>query len=355
MNQRTIFILSVIFGALVLGLGVQALFRAYDRTTAGSGRDGSVLAVSFDPAKVEKILIGRPVQPAGRAAVAPVELVKDGAAWKVKNLWNAKADPAKIKTLLQKIGALRGEFRGSGKDLFPDFGITDTEAFSLKFEAASDVSVLDLRIGTKPAGNGYFVRKAGGNDVYFAEIDLAGLFGIFTPFEDAIPAGDFWADVTLFDLAPEKVRKITVNHIRGTEKQMTAGCALEKDPKDPAQTTWVFLQRADRSFALDPDKVLRFIATLNSVKAQKVVDPAGKDYGLEKPAWEIAVTEGERETVLSLGAKDEKTSSYFVKISAVPAIFQLSAYYAEDLQIDDSRFMKEAPKENPPVAAPAKL
>jgi hypothetical protein len=266
-----------------------------------------------------------------------VELVKEGNVWKVKSLWNAKADSVKVEGLIQKLSSVQGELRGTGKKLFRDFGIGDKDSFSIKFTGANK-TFMDLRLGTQKAGDGYFIRKAEDDGVYFIETDMAGLLGIYADFEKATPSSAFWADLSLFNLDPEKVTKVAVFRMKGDEKVMAAGLERETDPKDPAKSSWQFLREGIIS-SPDPEKVLRFIAMLASIKAQKVVDPDGKGY---EPVWQLVVTEGNKETILDAGPKNEKEGIYFVRASSDASVFGLSASYFDDMNVDDTHFMKDA-------------
>jgi len=122
MKTKQIIILSIIFGILVLGILLKSWVRSRD-DDAGAARGGRVILAEFDPMKLERILIGR-----GSQSPA-VELAKENGVWKVKNLWNVKADSAKVENLIQALRSAQGELRGSGKKLFADFGIQDADAF----------------------------------------------------------------------------------------------------------------------------------------------------------------------------------------------------------------------------------
>lgn len=344
MKPKQIIVLSVIFGILALGILLKTWVRSAS-DNVGSARGGLVAFAEFDPVKLERILIRHGKQ-------APVELAKENGVWKVKSLWNAKADDAKVEKLIQKLRSARGELRGSGKKLFADFGIQDTEALSIRLLGLGNAVLSDFRIGTKQAGeNGYFFRQAASEDIYFADVNMPDLLGVFTTLNEADLSSLFWADLSLFDLDPEKVTRITLYRLNGEEKTMTAGLERAADPKDPLKSSWKFL-RKDLSSTLDPDKVLKFIAVMNSVRADKIVDPAGKGYGLEKPVWQLAVSEGGRKTLLNAGSKDEKQKIVYVKRSGDPAVFELKTSFFSDLNVDDTYFVKDAPpaagaKKNP--------
>jgi len=298
----------------------------------------------FDPTKLEKILIGR-----GSQSPA-VELAKENGVWKVKNLWNVKADSVKVENLIQGLRSAQGELRGSGKKLFADFGIQDADAFSIKLFGAGGTSLLDLRLGTKQAGeNVYFIRKATSENVYLVEMNMAELLGIYDALNEATPASLFWTDLRLFNWNPEKVTKIAVYLLKGEEKTMITGLERKTDPQDPLKSSWKFL-RKDKSSSPNPDKIMKFIATMNNIRVQKVVDPGGKTYGLEKPVWQLAVTENGKETFLNAGPKDEKEGLVYVKRSGNPTVFELNVSFFENLNVDDTHFAKNIP----PVMEPKK-
>ena len=333
MKPKQIIILSVILAILALGI----LLKAGVRVFRGDDQVLTTQVFHMTPSWLEKIQIGRGVK------ASSVELGRENGVWKVKSLWNAKADLSKIKDLLDKLWAAERmqEFRGKGKELFPDFGITEQDAFSLKFFSANK-TFIDLRLGIKKAGESYFIRKAGDDSVYLIDADMAGLLGIFNDFAEATPASLFWADLGLFSLDPEKVTKIMIYHLEADEKTPVLGLVREIDPKDSTKSLWKFERKVLTSIP-DPDKVLKFIAILASLKAQKIVDPEGKGYGLEKPVWQMVVTEGDKKTLLSAGMKDAKEDFYYVKTSSEPSVFSLSGSFFGDLNVDDKHFLKDVP------------
>ncbi len=339
MNKKQILLLSIILGVLALGILLKSWVRSATDNT-GTPQTGLSAVLKFNPAETEEILIQRPAKTGGMPSPA-VDLVKANGVWRVKSLWKARADPAKVENLIQKFLSVQGELRGSGKKLFSDFGIEDAEAFSIKFVGAGDKPLTELRLGTKQAGvNAYFIRTAANEDVYLAGLNLAELLGIYASLEEASPASLFWADLSLFNLDPEKVTEITVHRLKGEEKTMAAGLGRETDPKDPLKSSWKFL-RQGLSSSPDPDTVMEWIAAMNSVRAEKVVDPAGKGYGLEKPVWQLEVTQGDKKSILIAGPKDEKGEVVYVKRAEDPAVFALKASFFDDLNGEDARLIKE--------------
>jgi len=335
MKPKQIIVLSVILVVLALGIFLKTWVRSA-ADNAGLAEKSDSMITSFDPSKVDRILIAHGAEPTS------VELKKEKGSWEVKSLWNAKADPVKVQTLIQKLHSVRGELRSTGKKFFPDFEIRDTDGFSIKFLDAGNMPLADLRLGKKRAGEeGYFLRKAAGESIYLVDLNMAELLGIHADFDEAAPLSSVWADLSLFNLDPEKVTKITAYQLKKGEGTMVLGLSRTTDPKDPAKSFWEF-QRRDMTLPIDPEKVLKFIATLISIKAQKVVDPGGKNYGLEQPVWQLAVSEGDKKTILSAGPKTGKEGLYYVKTSARESVFVLNAGFFDDLNVDDTHFVKGA-------------
>ena len=340
MKPKQIIVLGIILGVLLAGALFKSVIQKMDpRTVSGAQLDGGV-AFDFEPGKIEKILIGR------GAKAQPVELVKANGIWKVKSLWGAVADETRVAGFLEKLCGTRGELRATGKNFFADFGIGDADAFSIKLTGLQNTTLLDLKLGAKTAGSGgYFLRKAAGEEVYFTDMDMAELLGIFTTFSEAVPLSGYWADLVLFRIDRDRCLSVVTEHL-SKEKGRTAilGIRREGTGGEPSKDPWRFIKAGDPKKVPDPDKVLRLLIAFNSVQAQSVVDPAGKEYGLDTPLLEIAVTEKERgETRLTVSPKNEKEDVYFVKASDRYGIFKVSAHYFQDLDMKDEQLLKESP------------
>ena len=340
MKRNQIIILGIILGALVAATLLKTVVQKMDPRTAKGTQLYGALAFDFTPGKVERILLARGME------TPSVELVKTNGFWKVKSLWNAAANEGKVNNFLAKLRSAQGELRATEKNLFADFGIGDQEAFSIQLKGAENRSFLDLRIGAKPVDReGYFLRKAAGDEVYFTDMNMAELLGIFTEFTKAVPLSGYWADLALFHIDIDHCLSVVTEHL-SKEKGRTPVLGIRRDGTgdDPSKNPWNFIkEEAPKKFA-DPDKALRLLVALNSVQAQSVVDPNGKDYGLDTPLLEIAVSEKDRgEVRATFSPKNEKEDVYFVRVSDRPEVFKLSAHYFQDLDLKDEQLLKEAP------------
>ena len=85
MKPKQIIILGIILAALALGILLKAWVRSAGEGSGAASRSGVALG-DFDPARVERILIGRGFK------TVPVELAKKNGLWKIKSLWDAPAN-----------------------------------------------------------------------------------------------------------------------------------------------------------------------------------------------------------------------------------------------------------------------
>ena len=345
MTKRQIIILGAILAILALGILLKGLMRSVGEGMDPAVRTG-VAFLDFEPAKAERILIGR-----GTGA-ASVELAKENGVWRVKSLWGAPANSAKAEKFIRELISARGELRATGSDLFKDFGIEESDAFSIKCLGPGNAVLLDLWVGTKKEGaGGSFIRRIGSADIYLVDRDITEMLGVYADLGTSKPDGIAWTDLSLFRVDPEQVTQIMVYRKKGNEKNMVLGLVRKPDPKIPGQGVWSYL-RQEMRLPLDPEKVVRFIAMMNSVRAEGVVDPEGKEYGLAKPAWELDVYQGSKKTVLTAGPKADKKDLYYAKVSSVPTLFSLKPTYFDDLNVDDTSFVKEIPKDAEPKKSP---
>ncbi len=337
MSRKQILFLFLILAFLSTGLWAR-FFLDHRQGRDVTGVDEKLLA--FDPGKAERILIGKGLK-------TQVEIFKEDGIWKVKELWNARADEIKVQAILSALSGIRGDLRSSDPALLKDFGITDPEAFCVKVMGGNNDLLADLKIGVKSPGHtGLFVRLFDRPDVYAVEVGLDRMLGLFTGLEEGDLSSGFWADLVLFKLEPERVKEITISRLKDGVTALRAGVVKEEGggPGEPGR--WKLIGPQE-SLSADPDKVLRFIVTLNSLRAQAVADPNQK-HGLDHPVWQLGVKESEggkeKETVLFAGAKDSKEYVYFVKRRGRSEVYRLNGYYFEDMNITNEKLIEDTPR-----------
>jgi hypothetical protein len=339
MSRKQILFLFLILAFLSTGLWAR-FFLDHRQGRDVTGVDEKLLA--FDPGKAERILIGKGLK-------TQVEIFKEDGIWKVKELWNARADEIKVQAILSALSGIQGDLRSSDPALFQDFGITDPEAFCVKVTGGNNDLLADLKIGIKsPGPTGFFIRLFDRPDVYDVEVGLDRMLGLFTGLEEGDLSSGFWADLALLKLKPERVKEITISRLKDGVTALRAGVVKEEggEPEEPGRWKLVGPQE---SLSADPDKVLRFIVTLNSLRAQAVANPNQK-HGLDHPVWQLVVKESEgekeKEMVLFAGAKDSKEYVYFVKRRDQSEVYRLNGYYFEDMNITNEKLIGDTPQGN---------
>lgn len=203
---------------------------------------------------------------------------------------------------------------------------------------AKDQEILGFVIGTKKADYGtLFVRKKNSAAVYLTEANLLAQMGVFGKPELDEPQPDFWAlkKIASFDTA--KVTKIeSLQFQKGTP---ASSHSLVKEGG-----IWKF---SDQSFPFPPgaEKILQYLNGINNNQAEKILDPKAKDYGFQKPRWQLRVTQGSGSLVeLTVGdAETKDEASFYLQVSGAPAVFLISKYYIENMTVSADWFVSDNP------------
>ncbi len=334
MKSKQILILALILGVLVLGV----LAKQFQKPAELATQEYAPLDLSFDSGNIASIEISK------AGAASPIQLAKENNAWKVTSLWNARADQDKINRFFDAIKGAQGELRGTDQALFADFGIEDNKAFLIDLKDGTQKSVLTLLIGTKKADYAsLFVRKKGVNLVYLTNANLLAEMGIYGDPAAENPAGDYWVSTSLLQIQIDSIQKLETKRLMNGQGIVTAAVLDTPNLLDSTKKQWQFL-RNDLPFALDAEKVKQYLNGLTTWRAQKVLDPNAKDHGFLKPTWQLTLTsQGGKQITMTAGGRDAASESVYMKVSSEPVVFQLSKYYFENMDIDDSRFFVDNP------------
>lgn len=286
------------------------------------------LDLPFEISAVEKISIYKQIE--GKPEADPamrIEILRDGAKWKLPALWDARASAAKVDNFLKEIRRARGEVRAKGREVFADFGIADTGAFHIVIEPAGVHLVLGV-INTPP--DQVFLRKKDSDEIYLVQSGLWTAMGVERPASTG-PSAEFWADKNFFLVEAAKVRKIEITKSGQAQPQTS----LEYE----AEGKWKFTRSG---MPLPPDslKVYRFMEDLSQWRAERMLDPL-KDYGFSNPSIELKMTfEGGLVRTWTGAGKLNGAASF--KISDQPVPFEMK-YYAEGLDKTDGFFAGRNP------------
>lgn len=337
MKPRQLLFLAAIFALLILIVVLRQLKQPPELAT----EEYAPLDLSFDEAQLGKIELYASKREGDES---PVSLVKDQTDWKIPTLWNARADSDKIEGFLTLIKSAKGEIRANDRSLFEDFGIRDEEAFHVKLSDQADHELLHLLIGTKKADyQTLFVRKKDSDHVYMTNANLYGQIGIYGDPDTNAPKSDYWASTQLAHYEDESVKEIEKIRFQDGREIVTASVALAVDPYDSTKKEWTF-KRDGIPFPIDPEKIKQFLSSIKSWRAMEVLNPTSKDYGFATPVWRLSIgREGSEPIMLTAGPHDSEADAYPIQVSTEPVVYQLSKYYFENLDIDDSKFFRDDP------------
>ncbi|MCB9799169.1 MAG: DUF4340 domain-containing protein [Candidatus Omnitrophica bacterium] len=324
MNKKQLISLTLILAFLILGVIVKEVRRPAGLAT----RDFELLNLSIDSSKALKILIGK-------GNHISVTLVKQDGVWLIPDLWNARADQAKVENLLALLKHARGEKRAEGPELLEDFGITDDQAYSLAVLGSDNQKLLEIKLAWKKAGPGAgFIRRSDSNAVYLVDADLIGALGLYGNNEAEMPKLEVWPALDLIAYEPDQISRIEITRFSG-ENRIAAAGLLRMDSK---KNDWSFI-REDMPFRIDQQQVKDFLRNLSNLRARQVYDPSLEQYGFDHPYLEAVISAGvQGVTILTVGQQSDQARGRYVKLSNEPVIFEIPNYHFSDMNVDNSRF-----------------
>ena len=269
---------------------------------------------------------------------ATLRLVKQGAAWMLPDAGDFPADAAKITPVLDKLIGLKvGQPVAQTGGSYKQLGVA-ADSFQRKIELSTAAGASKmLFVGTNAGGQSAHVRLDGQNEVYLA--------GGLTPWEIS-PEATSWIDAAYLKLNAADVQGFSVANGSGQWN-------FSKD----AAGAWT-LEGLAAGEQADAGKIG---ALLNQASALNMTTPLGRTeeptYGLAQPAALLTIKAKSGDALktytLTVGAKDEKDSSYVVKLSESPYYVRVASYGVQGL-IEAKRegFLKAPPIPTAPAPAP---
>ncbi len=325
MHKKQIYILLAVLGVFIAGIVVRQLQKPAELTV----EEYTPLDLKFDTAAAASIGISK-------GASEPLKLAKTENGWRVENLWNARADAAKIDQFLEAINTAQGEMRAGDKDLLADFGLKEDEAFKIEVRDAAGAPLSAFFVGTRKAGfNGLFVRRADSDRVFFTQADFYSRMGIFEDPVSAAPQAEYWAALDLGFLDAGKVRRFEIKRYKKGKESIGASLVQENGK-------WRYAQPGQPA---EPDdaKIQQYLDNFRSIRAQKIHDPRSKDFGFAKPEWRMTIGLESGEIILTAGPQNAEEKSFPLEISTEPVVFELAEYYFLMLDADNDKFFTPPP------------
>ncbi|MBI4775844.1 MAG: DUF4340 domain-containing protein [Deltaproteobacteria bacterium] len=259
-------------------------------------------------------------------------LKRDGDSWTIPSDFNERADKGKIETLLSDLKDLKGEVRASKEALYDMFEVQEGKALVLDLLDKEGRRITTLFVGKRgPSGSGGFLRIKGRPEVYLADKNVAGTFGLLGEAKKA-PEPKTWVDLRLLQSSKNQWARVEFNHPEFTAvfvkeklepENSDNAAAAETKETEPASIPWV--QKKPEKPAVGDAVLQRALDALGKVRANQVLDPAKPDvYGLEKPGYRIRIASDGGGEVQLLANRPKKDGPVYVKMDNSNQVFEIS-------------------------------
>jgi len=339
MKSKQLINLTVI---LVVLIGL-VIYKQSQKPAELAVQEYAPLELKFEQETVASVTLMKPIKDEQEEYV---ELVKQEVRWVMASLNGARVDEKKVDEFLAEIHKAKGELRAQDKSLLPDFGIGDDEGYHVILRDQEKKDILNFYIGTEKANQySIFVRQSGEGRVFLTSANLFGKLGIYGKPEEESLDNNYWAELNLLDVTADQVMGIQTTRFTEGAPLVTSHLTAVKDSEDGDKKKWSYV-KDDIPFAIDAEKIKRFVESFQTWRGQRVLDPDQEDanYGFENPQWQLIFTlQGGVEVKIVAGRTDESSRSTYMDVSSEPVVFQMSPYYFENMDIDDSKFFIDNP------------
>lgn len=311
MNKKQIIFLAAILGVLVV---LAVLKKATPRQELYSQETES-LEIAVDGDSLDGIRLQK------GSDDDSIIFERQESIWRIRSLWNVRADEDKINRLIDEINQLRGELRSNTEELFSDFGITDDMGLHIEL-LAGESPQFHLIVGLENTDwQNIFVRQAGKSAVYLVNSDLLSVMGFYDLKTDVLDATK-WTNLKLFRFETADVAMASLNE------------------GEVWSEIW-----GNLPFDSEQTKITKYLNDLRNLRGNEVVDPDADSYGLDSPAWKFKLTfDDQSEQILNVGIIESESSNInYVHIEGASEIFIVSEYTLSRIKVDSSRFIKDDP------------
>ena len=291
-----------------------------------------------------------------------VVLEKKDDTWRVASLFGAPANADDTAKLVDKILAMKGEFRGSAEsdEKLASYELKDDQAFHVcAYKAGEDKPAVDLRVGKAPDYKSVFVRRADDKKVYVESTNLKREAGVMEPPQGApntpkpektednsVPKSSKWIKTDLAKIEKDKITKLALTtpdkalvferHEKPKPEKPAAtegeaeGEKKEEKPAEPTKPEYEWkLASGGFAPAFSQPALQTLLGGFANVAVTNVVDPAKKaEYGLEPAQYKAVVSVDGQTDVVLLGGKPKKDGDPYVMIEGAPdgLVYQMNKY-----------------------------
>jgi hypothetical protein len=345
----------VVLGGLLFIQRREAAEEASGYTLAGRTADLPKIQVSEDQTKkIDRIAVMQPAGDAGKAT--QIELKKAGENWKLVKPFEAKANDANVKSLLDNLKSLEVTERiDSSKDAYASYDLTDAKAVHAVFY-----------VGEKPAHEFWFGQSGSRGQMS----RLAGKEGVYAVkgYSSYLYSRDVkgWRDLSLLKFEEADVTRVEIENEQGAfvfeKSSKPADKAKEKEKADAGAkeeaASWVGKfkkKKTPTAKAIDkfePSKVDDMVRAFKALNATDFTrDKKEADVGLDEPNAVITFTlKDGAKRVLKVGDTSEG-SSRWVKRPEDTELYSISSWAADWATAEPKKFEKLDEKEKAKQAA----
>jgi hypothetical protein len=296
----TILLLVQVAFALVLGLG--------ERDLAPAQSQGPLLAI--DRERITRIRIEAP-------ETEPLVLERQDGAWRIPNLGGFPAAGFKIDELLGKLAAIGKRLPvATSESALTRFKVAETEFERRLTLDGEDTPTATLYLGDSPGFRRLYVRAAGEQAVYEAELALF----------DASEKANDWTDKAYLHLAAEDIQGMRL-----------ADATVERE-----NGTWRLLDAAkgEELNQQAVDEVAGKLASLDFSSVAASAAPGNEADATMTPQKVFGVTLGTGETREYRLSEIGDSEDWSLQVFGLPYTFVLPAYVAEGLTMDRASLLQ---------------
>ncbi len=295
--------LAIIGVVLLVLLGVSFMQKSGHKKATSQSSVAAIVAEGIVPADLSRITIGYGTTP------EVVVLSNNPTGWTIDTAWHAKANLARIETLVRNVSGLVGEYRSDNAEVLGDYGLGADGAIQIRATNPAGEVVIALDVGHKPERYpGNFVRHPDNNKVYVSQKNLLAEVGLYDGPE--LPQNRYFLELQALQEDRLEVDRMAITGENGRlefvkEFAMEAPAAEETEAAPVFdRNTWEWTLAGGTNTVLAKTKVDAVLNSLVAVRAADLVDPKADlaAYGLAETSRRASLQmQDGREIVLTFG------------------------------------------------------
>ncbi len=334
MNTKNLVILAVVLAVL---LGVNLMQRSDHKKATRQSSVVELIAADIVPDDLSRITVG--YGPDSEAVI----INNTPTGWLLETAWGAKANPARIETLVRNVAGLTGEYRSDNAAVLADYGLDEAGALTIRAYNPAGEEVVAIDVGRKPERYpGNFVRQPQNNKVYVSQKNLLAQVGIYG--DPETPQNRYFLELQALQEDRLEVDRMVIS---GTDQVLDFTKIFAVNPPaaegeqplpEVDRTTWEWKLAGAEDTSLAKTKVDAVLNSLVAVRAADLADP-GADlagYGLANPTRAAALhLQDGRVLKLTFGATreavDDIPAGTYMQLEGSQTVWVVTEYATKNI------------------------